>query len=64
MTKLDPATAAGLRLESLRIAQKTFDDCKDADLVMSAAREYTDFVLGTNDAEIVRAAQDLAKKVK
>ena len=32
--------------------------------IMRAAQAFVDFVMGTNDAEIVRTARELADKVK
>jgi len=32
--------------------------------VLEKAREFSDFVLGTKDAEVIRAAQELSEKVK
>lgn len=32
--------------------------------ITKAAQAFVDFVMGTNDAEIVRAARELAEKVK
>ena len=50
-----------LRLECLRLA----DACSDRDeTVLDRARKYADFVLGTKDAGIVQAAEELAKKVR
>ncbi len=36
----------------------------DRDQIVRAAQVLVDFVMGTNDAEIVRAARELADKVK
>ena len=35
-----------------------------ASTIIDAARELCDFILETNDAEVIRAARDLADKVK
>ena len=35
-----------------------------ADRIVAMAGKFVDFVMGTNDAEVVRAARELADKVK
>ncbi len=61
-----------VRLECVRLAadlcqSKNYVDRLDcphhASVVAHVARVLSDFVLGTNDAEIIRAAHDLAKKI-
>lgn len=49
-----------LRLECLQLAHHP--DALDGQSV-DLARDYADFVLGTNDAEIIHAARELTKKV-
>ena len=49
-----------LRLECLRLAH---EHSGSTTTVVERARAYADFVLGTKDAEIVKAATELAGKV-
>jgi len=49
-----------LRLECLKLAGQYAGKAAE---VVARAREYADFVLGRKDAEIIRAARDLAEKV-
>ncbi len=49
-----------LRLECLKLAQHP-DTIAGQDIAL--ARDYADFVLDTNDAEIIRAARELTEKV-
>ncbi len=49
-----------LRLECLKLAHHP--DALDGQTV-TLARNYADFVLGTNDAEIIHAARELTEKV-
>jgi hypothetical protein len=57
-------TPEELRLECLRLAQSaTTGIHTDKSQVVERARTYADFVTGRNDAEIVGAARELAKKV-
>jgi hypothetical protein len=54
------------RLECLRLAQigaNANSTWADPGEVVARARLYHDFVRGTNDAEIVGAARELAKRV-
>lgn len=50
-----------LRLDCLRLAEAQFGG--DPKTTVETARIYSDFVLGTKDAEVVRAAKQLAQKV-
>jgi hypothetical protein len=55
-----------LRLECLRLAddgEKGMHRASPQEVV-ERARVYVDFLAGTNDAEIIRVARDLADKVK
>lgn len=52
--------AEKLRLECLRLALGSDASSQE---VVACAQVYFDFVAGTNDAEVLRAARDLAKKV-
>lgn len=47
-----------VRLECLQMANSQGGN------VIQTARQYADFILGTKDAEIVRAARELTEKVK
>lgn len=48
-----------VRLECLKLAREVAPGRE-----IERAREFADFVLGRNDAEIIRAAHDLAARVK
>ena len=48
-----------VRFECLKIAVE-----KAPGAEVERAREWADFVLGRNDAEVIRAARDLAEKVR
>ena len=48
------------RLECLKLATQKHATSVET---VNVARQYSDFVFGTNDAEIVRAARELAEKV-
>lgn len=57
-------SVAEIRLECLKLALSRHPGVvAPPDLVISDARQFSDMVLGTNDAEIIRAARDLAQKV-
>ena len=49
-------------LEALGVGSGT--PGRQASAIITAAGELTDFILGTNDAEILRAAGELAEKVR
>lgn len=52
-----------LRRDCLEIALRhAYPGC-DASVVVSAAQAYFDYIRGTNDAEVLRAARDLAATV-
>ncbi len=55
-----------IRLSCVDIAARWAEQQPQATppLVMAYARDLADFVLGTNDAEVLRAARDLAEKIK
>lgn len=50
-----------IRLECLKLA---LQNESHPEFVVKSAREYADFVLGTNDSEVIAAARILAEKVK
>lgn len=50
-----------IRLRCIELAAPTCGFAPEA--TVEAARVLSDFVLGRNDAEVIRAARDLAQKV-
>lgn len=60
MAALDEAGELRLMLVRDLIGQ----DRRNTDILIEDARRLADFILGTNDAEVLRAARDLADKVK
>ncbi len=55
-------TVEELKLECLKLVVNA--GFKGSDEIVSGARKCADFVLGTNDNEIIAAARSLADKVK
>lgn len=53
-----------LRLECLRLAVGECHDQGETDAIVARARAYADFVLATNDGEVIAAARALAEKVR
>jgi hypothetical protein len=52
------------KLECLKLAVASYAHFTPSrEDIVSSARAYADFVLGTNDSEIIAAAQSLAKKI-
>ncbi|MFD2207193.1 hypothetical protein [Kiloniella antarctica] len=50
-----------IRLECLKLANTISSNSREIEKI---ARQYADFILGTKDAEIIRAARELSKKVQ
>ena len=54
-----------IRLECLRLVTGGHSVSQNvAHSIVQSARQLSDFVLGRRDAELVRAAEDLAEKVR
>lgn len=59
-----PGTDHQIRLECLRLAVGEGHDHGEAGPTVARARAYADFVLATNDGEVIAAARALAEKVR
>ena len=52
-----------LRFKCLKLAQDATRGDPSVEGIILRARSYADYVMGTNDAEIIGAVRDLVKKV-
>lgn len=63
-TEFSPLEIVATRKWAVEQLLRTSPSLLDVSVLISGARALADFVLGTNDAEILRAARELADKVK